>query len=76
VSNFDTPPHRLPEPPPPGQRSGCATAFMITVGIILLLPGILCAMLGGGGQNNPITGLVMLIALGGVALIVWAFVRK
>jgi hypothetical protein len=49
---------------------------MITVGIILLLPGILCAMLGGGGQNNPIAGLAMLVALGGVALIVWAFVRK
>ena len=38
MSDFDRPP-----PPSPQQRSGCATAFMVIIGIILLLPG-LCAL--------------------------------
>ena len=29
---------------PPPRRSGCATAFMVLVGVILLLPG-LCALI-------------------------------
>jgi len=32
---------------PPPQRNGCATAFMVIVGIILLLPG-LCALIFAG----------------------------
>jgi hypothetical protein len=40
-----------PPPPPPlpprEQRSGCATAFMVIFGIILLLPG-LCALIFAG----------------------------
>ncbi len=49
----DTPPSTpLPPPIPPTprpleQRNGCATAFMIVVGIILLLPG-LCALIFAG----------------------------
>lgn len=38
-----------PQIPPPAQRSGCATAFMVIVGIILLLPG-LCAILFAGAS--------------------------
>ncbi|MGL3212032.1 hypothetical protein [Bradyrhizobium sp. BR 1433] len=35
-------------PPPPSPRSGCATAFMVLFGLVLLLPG-LCALLFGFG---------------------------
>ena len=30
----------LPNPPRPAPRSGCLTAFMAIVGVILLLPGV------------------------------------
>lgn len=72
MSNSDQMPRRMPEPPSPNQRSGCATAFMLTAGICLLLPGLLCTVLAGGSSNNPF----VLLVLGGAALIVWAFVRK
>ncbi|MCA6123426.1 hypothetical protein J6500_16210 [Bradyrhizobium sp. WSM 1704] len=53
---------------------------MLVVGIILLIPGVLCAILnakmGGGGGGSPITMIVMLIALGGLGLIVFALTRK
>jgi hypothetical protein len=45
---------------------------MLTAGICLLLPGLLCTVLAGGSSNNPF----VLLVLGGAALIVWAFVRK
>jgi hypothetical protein len=45
----DTPPPAPPRLPPPAQRNGCATAFMVIVGIILLLPG-LCALLFAGAS--------------------------
>jgi len=35
------------ELPPSQQRSGCRTAFMVIIGIILLLPG-LCALIFAG----------------------------
>jgi hypothetical protein len=34
---------------PPAQRDGCASAFMVVVGIILLLPG-LCALIVTGAS--------------------------
>jgi hypothetical protein len=40
----DTPP---PAPLPPPQRSGWMTAFMVIIGIILVLPG-LCALIFTG----------------------------
>ncbi|MBR0934986.1 hypothetical protein [Bradyrhizobium jicamae] len=74
----------LDQPPPtnpqePRQRSGCVTAIMLTLGIILLLPGLMCAVLivaAGDSGRDPFTPVVMFIALGGVALIVWALSRK
>lgn len=35
------------EGPPPSQRSGCLTAFMVITGLVLLLPG-LCSLVFGG----------------------------
>jgi hypothetical protein len=43
-------PGRLPPPPP---RSGCATAFMILVGAILLLPGLCALIFGGIALTDP-----------------------
>ena len=69
----------LPPPPPP-RRDGCLTAFMVIIGIILLLPGV-CAVFFGVGNltsSSPdsfVTTLVMLgllIGAGGIALIVAA----
>ncbi|GKQ53918.1 hypothetical protein [Bradyrhizobium sp. Ce-3] len=55
-----------PPPPLPPPRSGCATAFMVLFGLILLLPG-LCALLFGFGvlsesKNDP--SILFLILLG------------
>ncbi|MCP1974137.1 hypothetical protein [Bradyrhizobium elkanii] len=62
------------------QRSGCATAIMLVVGVILLIPGVLCAILnarmGAGAGGDPITTFMMMVALGGLGLIVFAITRK
>ncbi|MBV9559931.1 MAG: hypothetical protein JOY90_05635 [Bradyrhizobium sp.] len=42
-----TPPSMPPSGPRPEQRSGCLTAILLIVGIIMLLPG-LCALFFGG----------------------------
>ena len=79
MSNIETSPPPLPPPPapPPPKRDGCATAFMVLVGVILLLPG-LCAIIFGVGNltsshaDPMITMLVLvglLIGVGGVLLI-------
>jgi uncharacterized membrane protein HdeD (DUF308 family) len=66
-----------PVPPPPPKRDGCATAFMVLFGIILLLPG-LCAIVFGFGNltssspDSVVTLLVLLgllVGAGGVLLI-------
>jgi hypothetical protein len=68
--------------PPPPRRDGCLTAFMVIVGVILLLPGV-CALIFGFGtlsssSSDPlVTGLVtlgLLVAVGGISLI-WAAIR-
>jgi hypothetical protein len=65
------PPPQLPgefsRPPPP--RSGCATAFMVLVGIILLLPG-LCAILFGVGSlgSSHMDSTVLFLILLGLAV--------
>jgi len=76
MSTLDEPPPNIPREP--SKRSGCATAFMLTLGIILLLPGLMCAVLivAGDSGRDPFTPVVMLIALGGLALIAWALSRK
>jgi len=70
-------PPRIPAPvatPPP--RNGCLTAFMVLVGVILLLPGVCTLAFLGGASHDPTMGLIalitFLIALGGIALIVFA----
>ena len=58
------PPSLPPQLPPP--RSGCATAFMVLIGVILLLPG-LCAILFGVGTlsgSNPDPTVLFLVLLG------------
>lgn len=53
---------------------------MLVVGVILLIPGVLCAILnakmGAGAGGDPITMFVVLVALGGLGLIVFALTRK
>jgi len=80
MSFGDSPPPPLPlelrgAPPPP--RSGCLTALMVLVGIILLLPG-LCALIFGGvalSQSQVDSGYMpfivigLLVGFGGVMLI-------
>jgi hypothetical protein len=65
-------------PPRPQGLGGCLTAFLVLVGIALLLPGI-CSLLfmGASGVNvgGEIAGLMLLtfaIAAGGIALIAFA----
>jgi len=77
-------PPSLPPPPlpPPQQRSGCAEALMVIVGIILLLPG-LCALLVGLGtpgtlislHPDPVVLLGLLVGCLGLALL-WSTDRR
>jgi hypothetical protein len=74
-----------PAPTPPASgRSGCAVALMIVAGIILLLPGI-CALAiiapdpkEALNDSTSVMALLsfLLIAAGGVALIVFAVRRR
>ncbi|WP_076863300.1 hypothetical protein [Bradyrhizobium mercantei] len=77
MSNTDPAPLR---PLEPRQRNGCLTAFMLGVGVILLIPGVLCVIvsvaMGPGANVNPITIIVICLAFGGLALIVQALSRK
>lgn len=77
MSNSDQPPPYRPREP--RQRSGCVTAFLLAVGIILLIPGALCAIInahgGVGSGGDPLTMMVTLVALGGLGLIVFAVTR-
>ena len=67
-------PLRPEDAPPP--RSGCLTALMVMVGIVLLLPGF-CAIifavssLGDPNFGNllPVIVISLLIAFGGVMLL-------
>jgi hypothetical protein len=77
------PPPATPEPLPipvaaPPRRNGCVTAFLVLVGVVLLLPG-LCTMAFLGGHTDPTMSLIalitFLIALGGIGLIVFALSR-
>ena len=76
MSNIETPPPPLPpsSAPPRAQRDGCLTAFMVIVGVILLLPG-LCALLFGAdalleSHPEPIIMLLgLLVGFAGIMLI-------
>jgi hypothetical protein len=52
---------------------------MLVVGVILLLPGLLCTILLSALKmpgNDPITGATVLLAVAGIALILYAVGRK
>jgi hypothetical protein len=71
-----------PPPLPPQQRSGCATAFMVIAGIVLLLPG-LCAVVFGVGTltGSSYDPTVMLLVILGLilgflgVLLIWNAIR-
>jgi hypothetical protein len=86
MSQSDTPPSQPPLAgpsgvPPPRPRNGCLTAFLVVVGIILLLPG-LCALIFGigslaspGGFEKEILPFVLvglMVGAVGVLMIRWA----
>ena len=81
MSNLEPTPPALPPVTPPRTPGigGCLAAFLVLVGIVLLLPGI-CSLifmgLGGfSGGNGGLAGLwflTILIAAGGIALIAFA----
>jgi len=72
-----------PPSPPPHARNGCATALMIVIGIVLLLPGICGIIIAGLDPHelmvdpSTLLAVVGLIAIGGggVVLIWWAVRR-
>jgi hypothetical protein len=79
MSQLSTP----PPPPASPPSSGCLTALLIGIGILMLLPG-LCAVLIVGFDpahafNDPTTVSALLgffaISAGGIALIWWAVRR-
>ena len=83
MSDAESPPPTpdLPSVPPPAgtppPRSGCLTAFMVVVGVVLLLPG-LCALVFGAGSLfsssydsgfTPFILFGLLVGFGGVMMI-------
>jgi len=74
------PPPQMPggsSPPPAERRHGCATAFLILFGIVLLLPGV-CALIFGANMvgdahlDSIVASFVLLgllIGLAGATLI-------
>jgi hypothetical protein len=85
MSDSDNPPPpATPEPPPipvaaPPQRDGCLTAFLVLVGVLLLLPGVCTMAFMSGGRSDPTMSLIALVtfsvAVGGIALIAFALGR-
>ena len=76
MSDVENPPG-APPAPPPRPRNGWLTAFMVIVGIVLLLPG-LCAIAFGIGNlssssPDPVVTLLVFMGLavgaGGILLI-------
>ena len=66
-------------PRPPPQRDGWKTAVMLVVGVILLLPGVLCAILLSAFKargDDPFSAGAFLLAACGIALILYAVLRK
>jgi|tagenome__1003787_1003787.scaffolds.fasta_scaffold15621315_2 hypothetical protein len=54
------------------RRDGCGTAFMILVGLILLLPGLCTILLTGGhidGGTIRIAAITFLVGIVGIAII-------
>jgi hypothetical protein len=71
------PPPEPPQQPTYNRLGGCAAAFLILIGVVLLLPGIcsLGFMVAMGSGQGPLPLLWLLtfaIAAGGIALIRYA----
>jgi len=71
-----------PPPPPeirpqlPDVNSGCATATLVLLGIVLLLPGFCSVLLTGqaGIGLGPLWwAVIFALAVGGAALLIYAF---
>jgi hypothetical protein len=81
MSDAESPPGLPPVAPPP-PRNGWLTAFMVIVGIILLLPG-LCAIIFGSialSEQQLDNGVLPLVAVGLVVgffgvVMIWAAFR-
>ena len=82
------PPRRDPPPlsplaPQPYRRNGCLTALMITIVIILLLPGICGVIIAGFDPHELAVDPTMLLAVLGLiavglcgVVLIWAAVRR
>jgi hypothetical protein len=75
MSDISSPPSPPRTPGPP--RSGCLTAIMVVIGIVLLLPGLCSLFLVFGGLVKNAEDFQFVIALGvvgclGAGLIWWA----
>jgi hypothetical protein len=77
----DSPPPESPSGLPPRrpsqEGSGCLTAILIVIGIILLLPGLCSLIFVFGGlvknaEDVQFVALLMMVGAAGVALIWWA----
>jgi hypothetical protein len=72
----DQPPSTEPPPPAaprPPARSGCATAIMVLVGIVLLLPGLCAILLTGMVPGHFGREEFQLVAVCGAAAVVGIF---
>jgi hypothetical protein len=77
-------PPEIPAGPPPRPRkesSGCLTAILIVIGMILLLPGLCSLIFVFGGliksaEDVQFVALLMMLGAAGVALIWWAIRRR
>jgi peptidoglycan/LPS O-acetylase OafA/YrhL len=78
MSNTDHAP-LAPPPVPPPPRSGCLTAFLVIVGVVLLLPGVCVLAVSKDLYSDPLFGVVAIIAslvgIGGITLI-WLAQRR
>jgi peptidoglycan/LPS O-acetylase OafA/YrhL len=78
MSDTDRPP-LAPPPVPPPPRSGCLTAFLVIVGVVLLLPGVCVLAVSKDLYSDPLFGVVAIIAslvgIGGITLI-WLAQRR
>jgi hypothetical protein len=78
----DSPPPVLPPVPTPDPaRSGCLTAILIVMGIIMLLPGLCSLIFVFGGmvksaQDVWFVGMMMTVGAIGVSIIWWAVSRR
>jgi hypothetical protein len=64
-------------PRPREESSGCLTAILIVIGIMLLLPGLCSLIFVFGGliksaEDVQFVALLMMVGAAGVALIWWA----